>query len=184
MVIKGRDQGKDGRAGIGGPVHVTDVDFVEGRFTHTKYKRTFLFQRDVGGSFDQLCRDSVGNAGQSAHAARNDDHGLGGIGAARHVSADVGVRLKFDLLRGLTAGKPQKAAHEIGSAFDPQFFGEDPKRAVRGDEIDGFDALVATDRQQKVAEKNGTARSCSSDGKVFRRLIGQGALELRSIGSY
>src|SRR5215472_4690919 len=183
MVIKGRDQGEDGRAGIGGPVHVTDVDLVEGRFTDTKYKGTLLFQRDVGGAFDQLCRDSVGDARQSAHATWNNHHGVGGIGTAGHIGANVCIRLKFDLSRGLTAGKPQKAVDEIGSAFDRQFFSEDPKGPVRGNEIDDLDALVATYRQQKVAEKNSAARSCSSDRKVFGWLIGQGCLELRSIGT-
>jgi hypothetical protein len=34
-----------------------------------------------------------------------------------------------------------------------------------------------------VAEKNSTARSGSRNDEIFRRLIGQGCLELRSIGS-
>ena len=72
------------------------MDFVERRLANTKHQRAVLFQADIGGAFDQLGRDAVGNAGQRAHAARDHDHGVGGIRAAGDVGADIGIGLLLD----------------------------------------------------------------------------------------
>ena len=54
LVIEGRNQGKDGSSGIGGAVHVADMDFVERRLADAQHQRTLLLQADVGGALDQL----------------------------------------------------------------------------------------------------------------------------------
>src|SRR5580704_1574888 len=95
-VIKGGDERKDGRASVGSAVHVANVDFVQRRFTHAQDERTLLFEADVGGALDQVRGDAVGDAGQSAHAAGEHDHGVGGVRAAGHIGSDIGVRLFFD----------------------------------------------------------------------------------------
>ena len=85
--------------------------------------------------------DAVGDAGQSADAARDDDHGVSGIRTAGHVGSDVGVRLHLDFARCPVGGSTQNLADEIGSAFQSEFFGHNAQGAVGRDEIHRFDAL-------------------------------------------
>ena len=83
--------GEDGRAGFGGQRHVAQVDAVEGRFAHAEDERAALLERDVGGAGDERVGQTVGDGGQRAHGARQDDHAVGWMAAAGDGGADVGV---------------------------------------------------------------------------------------------
>ena len=52
--VVGRNQRKDGRTGVDCPIHVANVNFAERRLAHTKQERTFFFQANVGGAFDEI----------------------------------------------------------------------------------------------------------------------------------
>src|SRR5207253_5424908 len=94
---------KDGRSGFGGAVHIANVDFVQGRLAHAENQRTFFFEADIGGTLNQVRRDAVGNAGEGAHAARDNDHGVGGIRTAGYVCTDVSVGLLMNFARNASA---------------------------------------------------------------------------------
>jgi hypothetical protein len=159
MVIEGGNQGEDGGPGVRGAVHVADVNFVERSFTNTEDEGTLLFQADIGGSLDEMGGDPVGDAGQGANAAWDDDHGVCGIGTARHVGADIAIGLLVDFSR-LTA---QKLRDEVGAALDIEFFSDDAEAAVRSDEVDSLDAAVALQHSQELFQEQGTACAGSGD---------------------
>ena len=104
----------------------------------------FSFRRDVGGSFDKAGGDSVGNAGQGANAAWDDDHRVCGIRAAGHIGADIAIGLLLDFLR-LAA---QKLRDEPGTALHIEFFGQDAKAALGSDEVDGLNSIVTFEQEQ------------------------------------
>jgi hypothetical protein len=168
-VIERGDEREDGGAGIGGPIHVADVDLVERGFAHAQHQRALLLEGDVGGALDEMGSCAIGDPGQGAHAARDHDHGVGGIRAAGHVGADIGVGLLVNLVRGL----PQHLRDQVAAAFELKFLGEDTQGAVGSDEVDRLHALVALDGQQKLPQEDGTAGAGSSDGQILRRKVGQ-----------
>ena len=59
MVIEGGNEGKNRGSGVGGERHVAEVDFVERGLAHAEYKRTALFERDVGGALDEVGGDPL-----------------------------------------------------------------------------------------------------------------------------
>ena len=163
--VVGGNQGKDSRSGIGSAVHVADVNFVERRFADAEYERAFFFEADVGGALDEMGGDSVGNASERSDAAGQHDHRVGRIGAAGDVGADIGVGLLLDFAGG-TASK--NLADEIVAAGDFEFFRHDAQRAVGGDEVDGFDAVVAVHGEQELAQKDCAAGASGRNGQVLR----------------
>src|ERR1700739_2720554 len=86
-VVKGRNQREDGSSGVGGTVHVADVDFVERSLANAEHQRASFLEGDIGGTVDKVGREAVGNAGERTHAARNHDHRVDGIGTTGHVGA-------------------------------------------------------------------------------------------------
>jgi hypothetical protein len=163
-IVEGRDQGKDRRPGVGGPVHVANVDFVERRFAHAEHQRALLFKADVGGALDEVSADAVGDTAERPHAARDDDHGVRRVGAAGHVGTDIGVGLRMNLAAGFAGDLPD----EVGAAAKLELFGHDAKRAVGGDEVDALNSRVAFDCQQEVFQKKRAAGSGGRDGQVLR----------------
>ena len=162
-VVRG-DEGKYGRAGVGGPVHVADVNFVERSFADAEHQRTFFFEADVSGAFDQVRGDAVCNAGKGSHAAGNNDHGVGGIRTTRNVSADISVGLLMDF-----AGRvSEHLAHQVATAAEFEFFGNDAQGAAGGDEVDRLNAFVAFDSEQQVAEEQRPAGAGGGDGEILR----------------
>ena len=144
VIIEGGNERKDGGPSVRSTVHVADVNFIERSFANTEDEGTFLFQTDVGGSFDEAGGDSVCNAGQGANAAWDDDHGVRGIGAAGHIGADIAIGLLLDFLR-LAA---QKLREEPGAALHIEFFGQDAKAALGSDEVDGLNSIVTFEQEQ------------------------------------
>ena len=164
LVIEGRDQREDRRSGIGCKGHVADVDLVERRLSQAKNQRPALFQSYVGGAFDQMLRDSIGNARQRAGAARDDDHRLGRIRPAGHVGTDVGVLLLLDLRRL----RADELSNEVGTARQAEFFRKHTKCAVGSNKVYGLDAVFAFDGEQEVLQKYGAAGAGRRDGQIFR----------------
>ncbi len=98
-------------------------------------------------------------------AAWNDDHGVGGIGTAGNVGADVGVGLRMNF----AGGASEDLGDQVAAAAQSEFFGDHAQRAVGGDEVDGLDAFVAVHGEQQVAEKERAAGAGGRDGQVLRR---------------
>ena len=172
-VVQGRDQRKDGRTGVGGPVHVADVNLVERGFADAQHERALLLDTDVGSALDQLRGDAVSDAGESSDAAREDNHSVGGIGTAGHVSADVSIGLLVDLARGLAQVVSQNLADEVATPAKGELLGHDPQGAVGGNEINHFYSWVTFHGEQELAQKKGAAGAGSGDSEVLRRLVGQ-----------
>lgn len=124
--IVGRYERKDGRSGIGGPVHVANVNFVERRLTDAKHQRALFFEADIGSALDEMRSNAVGYTGKRADAAGQNDHGVSRIGTAGDVGPDIGVRLLMNFARCLT----EQLADEVVTAAEFEFFGQDAKRAV------------------------------------------------------
>ena len=99
-VVEGGDDGEDGGAGVGGELHVAQVDAVERRFADAEDEGAALLEADVGGSLDEVGCEAVGDGGEGSHGAREDDHGVGGVAAAGDVGSDVGVGMLLDLWGG------------------------------------------------------------------------------------
>jgi len=96
VVIEGGDGGEDGGAGVGGELHVAEVDAVEGCLAYTEKQRAIFFEADVGGALDEVLREAVGDGGECSHGAGKNDHGVGGVAAAGDVGADVGFGMLLD----------------------------------------------------------------------------------------
>src|SRR5258705_9604360 len=67
----------------------------------------------------------------------------------------------------------QNLADEVAAAAQAELLSHDAQGAVRGDEVDGLDALIAFHRQQQLSQEDGTAGPGSGDGQVLRRLVRQ-----------
>ena len=89
MEIVGRNEGKDGGSGVGCPVHIANMNFVERSFADAEHERTFFFKADIGGALDQVRSDAAGNTGERSDAAWQDDHRVSRIRAAGDVGANV-----------------------------------------------------------------------------------------------
>jgi len=168
-VIEGRDQRKDRGTGIGGTVHVADMDLVERRLAHAENEWTLLLKADIGGAFDEVRSHPVGNASQGSDAAGNDDHGVSGIRTAGNVRPDIGIVLRHDLARSLA----EHLADQILAASSAKFFGQNAQCAVGGDEVNQMDAGVAVYRHQKLAQEQRATGSGSRDGQISMLRIGQ-----------
>lgn len=158
--IKSRNDREDGCTGVGGQAHVAYVNFVQRGFAYAEYERTALFQANIGGAFDELCCEAVCDLGECSHAARDDDHRVGRVGTAGDVSANVVVALHVDLLRR----RAEYLLNQVAAAGDPKFFGHDAQRAVAGNEVDGFDALVVLQRKQQLFQESCSAGAGGGDG--------------------
>ena len=169
--VVGGDERKDGRSGVGGAVHVADVNFVERGFADREHKRTLFFEANVGGTLDQVRGDAIGNAGERADATGEHDHRVGGIRAAGDVGTDICVGLLMNLARQRRFAS-ENLADEVVAAFEAKFFGHDAQRAVGCDEVDGLNAVVAINGEQEMAQEDCTACAGGDDGQIVRR-VGQ-----------
>jgi hypothetical protein len=155
MVVEGRDGGEDGGAGVGGKLHVADVDAVEGCLADAKDEGAIFFEADVGGALDQVGGEAVGDACQGAHGAGEDNHRVGGVAAAGDVRSDVG----FGVLLEFGAGSAEEFFGEVVAAAQVEFFGEDAERAVGGDEVDLCDAVVGGEGTEDLCGVDAAAGS-------------------------
>jgi hypothetical protein len=61
-----------------------------------------------------------------------------------------------------------------------ELFGHDAQGAVRSDEVNGLDALIAFRGQKQMLKEDRSAGSGGGDSKVLRRVIGQAGLPIFS----
>src|SRR5215469_16896495 len=132
--IIGGDERKNGRPGIGGAVHVSDMNLVEWSFTNTEHQGTAFFKTHVGGALNQVRGNALGDAGQCADAAGQHDHGIGRVGATGDVGSDIGVRLQMDFARGAVSA--QQLAEQVTAAVQLKFFRHHPQGSIGSDEVD------------------------------------------------
>jgi len=91
--VVGGDEREDGRSGVGGAVHVADVNFVERRFANAENELAFFFEANVSGTLSQMRRDAIGDSRERTDAAGQNDHRVGRVRAAGDVGTDVGIGL-------------------------------------------------------------------------------------------
>ena len=100
VVVEGGDDGEDGGAGVGGKLHVAEMDAVEGSLADAEDEGAIFFEADVGGALDKICGEAVRDGGESAHGARQDDHRFGGVAAAGDVGTNVGLGVGLEFGAG------------------------------------------------------------------------------------
>ncbi len=157
VVVEGRHDGEDGRASLGGELHVAQVNAIEGRLAHAEDERTALLEAYVGRALDEVRRHSVGNASQSSHGAGKNNHGVGGIATAGDVGCDVGFRVMKNLAGG--GWRVEELFHKIVAAAELHLFGEDAQGGFAGDKVDMGDARVSVESAQHLSGKKRAAGS-------------------------
>lgn len=100
LIVEGRDNGEDDGAGVGGKLHVAQVDAVERGLADAEQEGAALLEADVGGALDEVGGEAVGDSSESAHGAGQDDHGIGRVAAAGNVRADVSFGMLLNLRGG------------------------------------------------------------------------------------
>jgi prepilin-type N-terminal cleavage/methylation domain-containing protein len=80
--VEGRVGRENRRASLDEEFKVLHVDQVERCLTRNQNELLVFLQHDVGGAQEKVVAVAVGDPAQSAHAAREDDHRIRGVGAA------------------------------------------------------------------------------------------------------
>ncbi len=109
-------------------------------------------------------REAVGDGGEGAHGARQDDHRFSGVAAAGDVGADVG----FSVLLELGARGAEEFFGEVVAAAQVELFGEDAEGVFGGDEVDFGDAGVGGERAEDFGGVDAAAGSGDGEGDVAR----------------
>ena len=164
LVVEGGDDGEDGGAGVGGELHVAEVDAVERGLADAEDERAVFLEADVGGALDEVGGEAVGDGGERAHGAGQDDHAVGGVAAAGDVGADVG----FGVLLDLVGGGAEEFFGEVVAAAELQLFGEDAEGVLGGDEVDVCDASVGDEGAEHLGGVDGAAGAGYGEGDVVR----------------
>ena len=162
VVVEGGDCGKDGGAGVGGELHVAEMDAVEGGLADAQDQGSIFFEADVGSTLDQVRGEAVGDGGEGAHGAGKDDHRVGGVAAAGDVGAYVGFGVLLDL-RGWGA---EEFFCEVVAAAEVELFGEDAEGVFADDEIDFGDAIVLHGGAEELGGVDAAASSGYGEGDV------------------
>ena len=55
-VVEGGDEREDGGTGIGGSVHIADVNLIQGRLADAQHQRPSFFESYIGGALDGWAR--------------------------------------------------------------------------------------------------------------------------------
>ena len=164
QVVEGGHDREDGGAGVRRELHVAQVDAVEGGLAHAEDEAAALLEADIGGSLDEVRGEAVGDAGERAHGAWQNDHAVGGIAAAGDGGADVGFGVLMDF--GVWAGCAEELFDQAVAAAELQFFGEDAQGGFRGDEVDVGDAGVGIEGAQHFGGEDGAAGAGDGKGKA------------------
>ena len=123
---------------------------------------------------------ALGDAPERSHAAGDDDHRVGRVGAAGNIGADIAVRLRVNFARG----SAENLADQVAAPAQVKLLGHEPAmaRCRKPQEVDHPDPAG---RGRSPAETAGeiTTRSRRSgcDGqvlwrRVLRRVLGQDRL--------
>jgi hypothetical protein len=138
VVVEGRHDGVDGRAGLRCLRHVAEMDQVERGLANAQNERAPLLEADVGGTLDEGTGEAVGNARKRAHRAGQDDHGRGGVGAAGNVCTYV----RIGQVLGFRRDTAKKALWQVDSAGNFKLFRQNAQGTVAGYEVNVGDAGV------------------------------------------
>src|SRR3954468_2006164 len=71
--------------------HVPERRQAHRRFARDNHERALFLQHHVGRAFDQVARETVGDAGERFHRARHNRHGRAPVTAACHRRAEVAI---------------------------------------------------------------------------------------------
>jgi hypothetical protein len=164
VVVEGGDGGEDGGSGVGGELHVAEMDAVEWGLADAEDERAIFFEADVGGAVDEVLREAVGDRGESTHGAGKDDHDVGGVAAAGDVGSDVGVGVLLDF----GGGSAEEFFYEPVAATEMKFFCEDAEGVFADDEVDLRDAVVVNGGPEEFGCVDGAAGSGDGEGEVAR----------------
>ena len=156
-IVEGRNHGEDGSSGVGRETHVANVDLVERRLADAEHELALFFEADIGGALDELIGEAIGNFGEGSHAARDDEHGIGGVGTAGDRGANVVVVEDFDLGRRRT----EQLLNEVVASGEAELFGDHAEAAVGGDKVSLFNTLVGLNAAECLAQED---RSTGSGG--------------------
>jgi hypothetical protein len=160
VIVEGGDCGEDGGAGVGGELHVAEMDAVEGGLANAEDQRSIFFEADVGSALDQVRGEAVGDGGEGAHGAGKDDHRVGGVAAAGDVGANVG----FGVLLDLWGWGAEEFFYEVVAAAEMELFGEDAEGVFADDEIDFGDAIVLHGGAEELGGVDAAAGSGYGEG--------------------
>jgi len=182
QVIERGDEREYSRAGVGGAVHVANMNLTQRGLADAQHKRTLLFQANVRGTFDQRGRDAIGDAPERTDTAWNHDHCARRMRAAGNVGANVGVALLTNFVRVL----PQKLLDQFVAAGEAKFFGDDAQAAVRHHKINALDASVSFRSHEQMFEEERSAGPCTGNRQIHEcnsvGLLSIGTQESRSQG--
>jgi hypothetical protein len=167
VVVERGDGGEDGGAGVGGELHVAEMDAVERRLANAEDEGAIFFEADVGGAVDEVLRETVGDSGESAHGAGKDDHRIGGVAAA----GDVGSYVGFGVLLNLWGWSAEKFFYEVVATAEVEFFGEDTESIFADDEIDFGDAIVLRGSAEELGGVDASAGSGYGESNVARGFV-------------
>ena len=121
-----------------------------------RMRRRRLLEANVGGALDEVGCHAIGNAGQRAHGAGQDNHSVGGSAAAGDAGPDVCLRVLDNLGVRAVVGAEEFLCECVASA-ELHLFGEDAQRCLAGDEVYIGDARVGVEGAQHLGGKYGTA---------------------------
>ena len=71
---------------------------LNGRVANAKNQLAAFLEHDIGGAGDEVVADAIGDGGERAHGAGNDDHGVDVVAAGSDGGANIFVGDGFDFL--------------------------------------------------------------------------------------
>lgn len=99
--IEGGVSGDECGAGLEEEFEVADVDEAERGFAGDEDEAFSFLEHNVGGAEEDVIADAVGDSAEGTHAAGDNDHGIGGVGATGevglHTAEGVGMDTWWDL---------------------------------------------------------------------------------------
>gem|GEM_PF-16204 len=167
--VEGGHDGEDDGAGVCCELHVAQVDAVEGRLSQAEQERALLLEGDICGALDEVGGETVGDAGERAHGAGENNHSIGGMRTAGDAGGDVVLRVVMDFC-GVGFVGAEQCINQRAAAGESEFLGEDAIGVVGGYEVDVDDARVAGEGAEHIAGEDGTAGTGDGEGEanVFR----------------
>jgi hypothetical protein len=162
VVVEGGDCGEDSGAGVGGELHVAEMDAVEGGLADAEDEGAVFFEADVGSAVDQVLRETVGDSGEGAHGAGEDDHGVGGVAAAGDVGAYVGLGVLFYFW----GGGSEEFFYEVVAAAEVELLCEDAEGIFADHEVDFGDAIFLRGSAEELGGVDAAAGSGNGEGDV------------------
>ena len=138
------------------------MDAVERGFADAEDQKPIFFEADVGGALDEVRGQAVGDGGEGAHGAGEDDHGVGGVAAA----GDVGAYVGFGVLLDLGGWGAEEFFYEVVAAAEMELFGEDAESIFADDEVDFGDAIILRGGAEELGGVDAAAGSGNGEGDV------------------